>query len=202
MVTEYRCSRLHCPSCSITTQCELPVGVHTGQCGARLAAFTGLLMGHFRQSKRRTALFLQSLLNVPCSASWTIKIQEEVNQGLAAPYEELHRQLETQTQLFVDETPTEEQSRKVWLWVAETQGIEPTNNTAARVLRPAVIYRKLSFGTQSAAGSRFLERMLTTTETCRLQGRCVYDYLIQVMQARYANRPAPSLLCQTQRAAA
>jgi len=74
--------------------------------------------GHFRQSKRRTALFLQSLLNVPCSTSKTIKIQEEVNQGLAAPYEEAHRQLESQTQLFVDETPTKEQSRKVWLWVA------------------------------------------------------------------------------------
>ena len=57
-----------------------------------------------------------------------------------------------------------------WLWTfVEVQGIEPTNNTAERVLRPAVIYRKLSFGTQSEAGSRFIERMLTVSETCHLQ---------------------------------
>ena len=37
-----------------------------------------------------------------------------------------------------------------WLWTfVDTRGIEPTNNTAERALRPAVIYRKLSFGTQS-----------------------------------------------------
>ncbi len=41
------------------------------------------------------------------------------------------------------------------------QGIEPTNNTAERALRPAVIYRKLSLGTQSSKGSRFVERILT-----------------------------------------
>jgi hypothetical protein len=33
-------------------------------------------------------------------------------------------------------------------------------------INTAVIYRKLSFGTQSAAGSRYLERILTVSETC------------------------------------
>ncbi|MCA9197479.1 MAG: transposase [Planctomycetales bacterium] len=62
--------------------------------------------------------------------------------------------------------------RREHLWTfTRVEGIEPTNNTAERALRPAVIYRKLSFGTQSANGSRYLERILTVSETCRLQNR-------------------------------
>ena len=76
-------------------------------------------------------------------------------------------------------------------------GIEPTNDTAERALRPAVIYRKLSFGTPSATGSRYLERLLSVSETCRLQNRNVYQYLIEAMEAKYASQPAPSLLPAT-----
>ena len=82
-----------------------------------------------------------------------------------------------------------------WLWTfVDVQGIEPTNNTAERALRPAVIYRKLSFGTQSESGSRFIERMLTVSETCRLQKRSVYNYLTEAVTAHFSNQPAPSLL--------
>ena len=85
--------------------------------------------------------------------------------------------------------------RRQHLWrFTRIQGIEPTNNTAERALRPSVIYRKLSFGTQSASGSRYLERMLTVTETCRLQRRNVYSYLIEAMQAKFAETTTPSLL--------
>ncbi len=267
-------------------------------------------MGHFRQSKRRAASFLGDLLNIPCSAAWTVKIQNLVSDAVASPYEQIRGQLSSQPQLFVDESPTKEKNTKAWLWVAvaplfavfgifanrkreslralvgnysgvilncdrakmyldgkrlqwcwahlkrdiqklidshdnqvkrlghdlmrqqkllsqhwkrykvgqitwktfqtlarpirktfnalllrgsfsgngrsigfcdelyprrehlwtftRVQGIEPTNNTAERALRPAVIYRKLSFGTQSASGSRYLERMLTISESCRL----------------------------------
>lgn len=63
-----------------------------------------------------------------------------------------------------------------WLWTFfDVEGIQPTNNTAERALRPAENYRMLSFGTQSKAGSRFIERMLTISETCRLQKRPVYQ---------------------------
>ena len=55
----------------------------------------------------------------------------------------------------------------------EVEGVEPTNNAAEQALRHAVIWRKLSFGTQSASGSRFVERMLTVIETCRRQHRNV-----------------------------
>ncbi len=61
-----------------------------------------------------------------------------------------------------------------WLWTStEVEGIEPTNNEAERALRPAVIYRKLSFGTQSERGSRYLERILTVSEKCRRQSRVI-----------------------------
>ena len=293
-------------------------------------------MGHFRQSKRRTAMFLEDLLNVPCSASWAVKIQNIVSDSLAVPYEQLRLELSKQKQLFVDESPTKQKTTKAWLWVAvapmfvvfgiflnrkreslqallgdykdiilncdrakmyfdckclqwcwahlkrdiqklrdssdrqvkrlgddlmrqqkllfqhwkrykggeiqwstfqnlvrpvrkefealllrgkrsgnkgmtgmckelyahrdwlwtftKVPGIEPTNNTAEQSLRPSVIYRKLSFGTQSATGSRFLERILTVSETCRMQGRSVYEFMIAAVTAHYTDQQSPSLL--------
>ena len=46
------------------------------------------------------------------------------------------------------------------LWTfAEVEGVEPTNNHAERMLRPAVLWRKGSFGCASDTGCRFVERM-------------------------------------------
>ena len=118
IVTEYQQHRLTCKCCGIQTCAPLPKDVPTGQCGPRLAAFTGLLMGHFRQSKRRAASFLGDLLNVPCSPAWTVKIQNRVSDALAQPYEELRSELQNQKQLFVDESPTKQNKSKAWLWVA------------------------------------------------------------------------------------
>jgi len=56
------------------------------------------------------------------------------------------------------------------------------------------IARKLSFGTESPAGSRFVERMLTVTTTLRQQDRNVLDYLIAAHRARLEGRRPPSLL--------
>ena len=82
-----------------------------------------------------------------------------------------------------------------WLWTfTEVPGIEPTHNAAERALRPAVIQRKLSFGAQSASGSRYLERILTVSQTCRLQGRSAYGYLIAAMEALFFGTIPPSLL--------
>ena len=53
--------------------------------------------------------------------------------------------------------------------------VEPTNNAAERALRHAVIWRRISGGTASEQGSRFVERMLTVVATCRQQGRDVLD---------------------------
>jgi transposase len=50
---------------------------------------------------------------------------------------------------------TELYDHRAWLWTfLDVEGVEPTNNASERALRPAVIWRKLSFGTQSANGSR------------------------------------------------
>ena len=86
-------------------------------------------------------------------------------------------------------------NHREWLWTfIQFQGIEPTNNAAERALRPAVIYRKLSFGTQSEARSRFIERMLTVSETCRLQKRSVFQWLTAAVEADLNNQFAPPLV--------
>lgn len=71
---------------------------------------------------------------------------------------------------------------------------EPTNNPAERILRKAVLLRKSSYGTASAAGSRFVERMLTVSESLRAQGRDVLDFLVDSIVAHASGRPPPSLL--------
>jgi transposase len=336
VVTEFQRHRRTCECCGETTCAPLPDGVPTGQSGPRLVAFVGLLMGHFRQSKRRASFFLQDFLGMPCCPSLTVKMQNQVARALEQPYEELKDSLAIESQLFMDESPTKQGNQKAWLWAAvaprsaifaifssrkaealpkllgndftgiincdrakmywrakrlqwcwahlkrdfqalidhhhpqvrrlghdlmrevgrmfdiwhrykrsemswvefqrritpirhdinhlllrgrfsgnrrlvgmcrelyshrewlwtfvENHGVEPTNNSAERALRPAVIYRKLSFGTQSAAGSRFIERMLTVSETCRLQGRSIFSYLTAALESQFQHQPPPSLL--------
>jgi transposase len=81
------------------------------------------------------------------------------------------------------------------LWTFVTvAGVEPTNNQAERALRRAVLWRRRSFGTQSATGSRFVERVLTVVATLRQQDRDVLDYLTAATQAAVLGIAAPSLL--------
>jgi transposase len=86
-----------------------------------------------------------------------------------------------------------EHSERLWTFV-EVPGVEPTNNGAEQALRHAVIWRKLSFGTQSAGGSRFVERLLTVIETCRRQRRNVFQWLVEAVQADLNGQSTPSLL--------
>ena len=82
-----------------------------------------------------------------------------------------------------------------WPWTfVDEPGLEPTNNASERSLRHAVIWRKLSFGTQSERGSRFVERMLTVIETCRQQSRSAFEFLSTTIQAHFQNQTPPSLL--------
>lgn len=81
----------------------------------------------------------------------------------------------------------------LWTFVT-TKGIEPTNNAAERALRPAVLWRKNSFGSQSEAGSLFVSRMLTVTTSLRAQNRSVLEYLLQACHASRQGLPALSLL--------
>ena len=81
----------------------------------------------------------------------------------------------------------------LWTFV-HTEGVEPTNNNAERIIRPGVLWRKSSFGTDSPNGSRFVERILTVVSTLRLQGRNVLDYVTEACRAALWGQPAPSLL--------
>ncbi len=336
IVTEYQRHRLTCPCCGEATCAELPAGVPQGQSGPRLLAFTALLMAYFRQSKRRTAEFLGTLLNQPCCPALTVKMQNQVTEAVRPSYEELAAQLPTEEHLNIDETATKQENGKAWLWTfvarlftvfavrptreatalndflterfqgivtcdrakmywqvgrlqwcwahlrrdfqamidtgdkrakwlgvrlrAATcelfehwadyhaggisraalvrrmgpvrrkverlllrgmqstgsnargtcrelyehrgwlwtflhhEGVEPTNNAGERSLRHAVIWRKLSFGTQSAAGSCFVETMLTVIETCRQQRRNVFAFVAAAVEAHFTHQSAPSLL--------
>lgn len=333
-VTEYQRHRLACPCCGDTTCADLPAGVPVSQSGPRLVAFTGLLMAYFRQSKRRTALFLESLLNQPCCPALAVKMQAQVTAALRPAYDDLANALPDEPSLGIDESPTKEAGAKAWLWtfvaglftvfaargsraatalttyltdqftgvvtcdrakmywgvgrlqwcwahlkrdfqaladsdngVVKRLGhdllrptrelfrqwsrcrdgtvtraqlkrdlapvcqrvedlllrgaysgqprlrgmcrelydhrawlwtfldveVEPTNNASERALRHAVIWRKLSFGTQSAGGSRFVETMLTVIETCRQQSRNVFAYVTAAVEAHFAHQSPPSL---------
>ncbi|GAB4128355.1 MAG: hypothetical protein OHK0050_41950 [Roseiflexaceae bacterium] len=73
------------------------------------------------------------------------------------------------------------------------EGVEPTNNAAERTIRPAVLWRKISFGTQNTAGSRFVERLLSVVTTCRQHGRAVFATLRATILASWQNQPPPDL---------
>jgi len=86
---------------------------------------------------------------------------------------------------------------KLWpaLWTfVSVPGVEPTNNAAERALRPAVLWRKGSFGTRSEGGNLFVSRLLTVAATCRQQGRPLLEYLTTVCTAARQGQPIPSLL--------
>src|SRR5690348_2465512 len=332
-VTEYQRHRLTC-RCGTVTCGALPAGVPIGQAGARLIAFSGLLMSCFRQSKRRAALFLSMILNQPACPGWMVSLQRLAAEAAQPAYDELVRQLPRQAILSIDESPTKEGKAKSWIWTfvaatftlfatrtsraadiltdwlgeaytgvihcdrarmywsfgrlqwcwahlkrdfqglidspchtarrlgrdlmrptkelfvlwqkvrdgtlsrpafveqmkpiraeveglllrgyfnarvkgfckglwehrqnlwtfVEVEGVEPTNNAAEQALRQAVIWRKLSFGTQSAEGSRFVERLLTVVETCRRQQRNALAWMVEAVEARFTGKTAPSLL--------
>src|SRR5262249_31949874 len=85
--------------------------------------------------------------------------------------------------------------RREALWTfVQVAGVEPTNNTAERSLRPGVLWRKGSCGTQSAEGSRFVERMMTVVATLKQQRRNVLEYLTTAGEAALWGEAAPSLL--------
>jgi hypothetical protein len=80
------------------------------------------------------------------------------------------------------------------LWTfASVPGVEPTNNHAERGLRGAVIYRKLSLGSQSEEGERTIARLLSASVTCRLQKRSLFAYLSEVLAAKSRGEPVPLL---------
>ena len=85
--------------------------------------------------------------------------------------------------------------RREALWTfVQVAGGEPTHNAAERSLRPGVLWRKGSFGTQSEEGSRFVESLMTVVATLRQQQRNILEYLIAACEAALRGEADPSLL--------
>jgi transposase len=82
---------------------------------------------------------------------------------------------------------------RLWTFV-HVAGVEPTNNTAERSIRPAVLWRKTSFGVQSERGRKFVERMLTVRASCRLRGMSVVEFVKNAVATKRNGQSAPSLL--------
>lgn len=83
--------------------------------------------------------------------------------------------------------------KAMWTFVYQ-EGVEPTNNSAERALRTAVIWRSLSFGSQSEEGSKFVARMLTVNTSLKAQGRSILDFLTESVQAARLGTKYPSLI--------
>jgi transposase len=115
----------------------------------------------------------------------------------------LRRELKGALRRFAGKAPRYKYTRgmarnllKLWpaLWTfAAVEGVQPTNNHAERSLRGAVIYRKLSLGSQSEEGELRIARLLSASITCRLQRRSLHAYLVELLSAHARGDPVPLL---------
>jgi transposase len=81
----------------------------------------------------------------------------------------------------------------LWTFVTH-EGVEPTNNHMERLVRRAVLWRRRSFGCNSASGCRFVERILTVVQTCRLHSNNVLEYLCNAVRRHRDGLSCPCLL--------
>jgi transposase len=79
----------------------------------------------------------------------------------------------------------------LWLFLEES-GVEPTNNRAERALRFGVLWRKRSNGTQSDKGNRWVERILSVKQTCRIKCLPTFPILLDAITA-YFKEQKPDL---------
>ena len=79
----------------------------------------------------------------------------------------------------------------LWLFLQEA-GVDPTNNHAERMLRFGVLWRKRSLGTASEHGDRWVERILTLRQTCKILRRRTFPVLVDAVAAAFQSQ-SPSL---------
>jgi hypothetical protein len=75
----------------------------------------------------------------------------------------------------------------------EQEGVDPTNNASERAMRLFVLIRKITYGNRSAKGEIALARLITVTQTCKLQRRPLLSYLLIAVHCHRRRQPAPSL---------
>ena len=135
--------------------------------------------------------------------AWEIYQHTRDRRQLALTIRELQREFKPIVRRYAGKSPRYKYCRgiarnllKAWpaLWTfAKHAGVQPTNNHAERALRSAVIYRKLSLGSQSEAGEQRVARLLSAHTTCRLQRRPLHAYLTDALAAHNRGDPAPLL---------
>jgi transposase len=76
----------------------------------------------------------------------------------------------------------------LWTFLVE-EGVAPTNNHAERMLRFAVLWRKRSYGTRGEKGDRWVERILSLRQTCRLRSKRTYPVLVDALRAYFKEQP-------------
>ena len=86
------------------------------------------------------------------------------------------------------------QHGECYLKFITTPGVEPTNNLAEQAIRFVVIDRKVTQGSRSERGRRWLERIWTVIATCRQQRRSIYEFLSESVDDWLHGKPPPSLL--------
>jgi transposase len=79
----------------------------------------------------------------------------------------------------------------LWTFLVE-EGVAPTNNHAERMLRFAVLWRKRSYGTRGEKGDRWVERILSLRQTCRLRSKKTYPVLVDALRT-YFKEQSPDL---------
>jgi transposase len=123
-----------------------------------------------------------------------VQFQDEM-QPVRTQIGELLQQGTTYTHSATAGTCRDILKREAALWTfVDVAGVEPTNNFAEQKIRPGVLWRNSSFGTQSEAGSRFVERIMTVVSTLKQQKRNLLDYLTEACQAANDGQSAPTLL--------
>jgi hypothetical protein len=83
-------------------------------------------------------------------------------------------------------------AKAMWTFV-EHEGVHPTNNESERDLRGFVIWRKICHGSQSIAGDRFAERVMSVVQTARKLRRSARDIVLACVKAKDSGLPVPSM---------
>jgi len=135
--------------------------------------------------------------------AWEVYQHTDDRRQLQLTIRQLQREFKPIIRRYAGESPRYKYCRgiarnllKAWpaLWTfARHPAVQPTNNHAERALRSAVIYRKLSLGSQSPAGEMRVARLLSAHTTCRLQHRPLHAYLADTITAHNRGDPAPLL---------
>jgi hypothetical protein len=88
-----------------------------------------------------------------------------------------------------DHSTEEPCAAKVACTVLKTSGRGDPLAEFNRALRGGVLWRKRSLGTASDKGNRWVERILSLKETCRLHARATYAVLVDALTRFFHDQP-------------